>query len=42
MRMAKVKIGEVAREYKATVKDAVDLPVVGLEHLIPGQVELTQ
>ena len=40
--MAKVKLGEVAREYKATVKDAVDLPVVGLEHLIPGQVELTQ
>ena len=42
MRMAKVKLSEVAREYKATVKDAVDLPVVGLEHLIPGQVELTQ
>ena len=40
--MAKVKLGEVAREYKATVKDAVDLPVVGLEHLTPGQVELTQ
>ena len=40
--MAEVKLGEVAREYKATVKDAVDLPVVGLEHLIPGQVELTQ
>ena len=40
--MAKVKLGEVAREYKATVKDAVDLPVVGLEHLIPGQVELIQ
>ena len=40
--MAKVKLGDVAREYKATVKDAVDLPVVGLEHLIPGQVELTQ
>lgn len=42
MRMAKVKLGEVAKEYKATVKDAADLPVVGLEHLIPGQVELTQ
>ena len=40
--MAKVKLGEVAREYKATVKDVVGLPVVGLEHLIPGQVELTQ
>lgn len=40
--MAKVKLGEVAKEYKATVNDAVDLPVVGLEHLIPGQVELTQ
>ena len=40
--MAKVKLGEVAKEYKATVKDAADLPVVGLEHLIPGQVELTR
>lgn len=40
--MAKVKLGEVAREYKETVKDVVGLPVVGLEHLIPGQVELTQ
>lgn len=40
--MAKVKLGEVAKEYKATVKDTANLPVVGLEHLIPGQVELTQ
>ena len=40
--MAKVKLGDVAREYKSTVKDAVDLPNVGLEHLIPGEIELTQ
>ena len=40
--MAKVKLGDVARECKLTVKDAKGLPIVGLEHLIPGQVELTQ
>lgn len=40
--MAKVKLGDVAREYKSTVKDAADLPNVGLEHLIPGEIELTQ
>ena len=40
--MAKVKLGDVAREYKSTVKDAVDLPNVGLEHLTPGEIELTQ
>lgn len=40
--MAKVKLGEVAREYKATVRDSADLPIVGLEHLIPGEIELTQ
>ena len=40
--MAKVKLGDVARECKLTVKDAKGLPTVGLEHLIPGQVELTQ
>lgn len=40
--MAKVKLGEVAREYKSTVKAAANLPIVGLEHLTPGQVELTQ
>lgn len=40
--MAKVRLGEVARECKSTVKDTTGLPVVGLEHLIPGQIELTQ
>lgn len=40
--MAKVKLGEVAREYKSTVKEAADLPNVGLEHLIPREIELTQ
>ena len=40
--MAKVKLGDVAREYKSTVKDAANLPNVGLEHLIPGEIELTQ
>ena len=40
--MAKVRLGEVARECKSTVKDTTGLPIVGLEHLIPGQIELTQ
>ena len=40
--LAKVKLGDVAREYKSTVKDAANLPNVGLEHLIPGEIELTQ
>lgn len=41
-RMPKVRLGDVAREYKSTVKDAADLPTVGLEHLTPGEIELTQ
>ena len=40
--MAKVRLGEVARECKSTVKDTTGLPIVSLEHLIPGQIELTQ
>ena len=40
--MSKVKLGDVARECKSTVKDSSGLPNVGLEHLIPGQIELTQ
>ena len=38
--MARVKLGEVAREYKATVKDTSGLPIVGLEHLTPGEISL--
>jgi len=38
--MARVKLGEVAREYKATVKDTSGLPIVGLEHLTPGDISL--
>ena len=38
--MSKVKLGEVAREYKATVKSSVGMPTVGLEHLIPGEILL--
>ena len=40
--MAKVKLGDVAREYKSTVRDAEGLPIVGLEHLLPGEITLTQ
>ncbi len=40
--MARVKLGDVAREYKATCGDQKEgLRVVGLEHLIPQQIILT-
>lgn len=39
--MAKVKLGDVAKEYKATIKDNTGLPIVGLEHLTPGEIALT-
>ena len=38
--MARVKLGDVAREYKATIKETADLPIVGLEHLTPGEITL--
>lgn len=38
--MALVKLGDVAREYKATIKNAAGLPVVGLEHLTPRELIL--
>ena len=40
--MARVKLGDIAREYKATCGDQKEgLRVVGLEHLIPQQIILT-
>lgn len=40
--MPMVKLGEVAREYKETCKgDKGNLPIVGLEHLIPENINLT-
>lgn len=40
--MAKVKLGDVAREYKETCKtDKSGLPIVGLEHLTPREIQLT-
>lgn len=40
--MARVKLGEVAREYKAVCKGSKDgLPVVGLEHLTPQDITLS-
>lgn len=40
--MAKVKLGEVAREYKKTVTvKSADAKIVGLEHLIPQEVTLS-
>lgn len=41
--MAKVKLGDVAFEYKQTYKDnQTKVPHVGLEHLIPGDVKLSR
>lgn len=40
--MAKVKLGDVAREFKENCKGGKDgLPIVGLEHLIPEEITLT-
>lgn len=40
--MSKVKLGDVAREYKETCKGSKDgFPIVGLEHLIPEEITLT-
>ena len=40
--MSKVRLGDVAAEVRETSKSPVGLPVVGLEHLIPGEITLTQ
>ena len=41
--MSRVKLGDVAREHKETVKgDKSNYPIVGLEHLIPENIRLTQ
>lgn len=40
--MRKVKLGDVAIEHKETCKGSKDgYPIVGLEHLVPGEVTLT-
>ena len=39
--MPKVKLGEVATEYKSTIKNNDGYPVVGLEHFTPGDISLT-
>ena len=40
--MSKVKVGEVAIEHKETCKgNKADYPVVGLEHLVPEELNLT-
>ena len=38
--MPKVMLGEVAKEYKSTIKDHTGMPVVGLEHIEPEELEL--
>lgn len=40
--MSKVRLGDVAEEVRETIKDATGMPVVGLEHLVPGEIELSQ
>ena len=39
--MARVKLGDVAKEFKSTIKDSTGFPVVGLEHLIPCEIALS-
>src|SRR4051812_45769461 len=40
--VVKVRLGDVAREYKETCKGSKDgFPIVGLEHLIPEEINLT-
>lgn len=38
--MPKVRLGDVAREYKETLKQTKGLPIVGLEHISPGELKL--
>ena len=38
--MSKMMLGEVAKEYKSTIKDHTGMPVVGLEHIEPEELEL--
>lgn len=38
--MAIVKLGDVAREYKITIKNSAGYPIVGLEHLTPSEIDL--
>ena len=40
--MPRVKLGDVAREYKAVNKNSNNLPIVGLEHLTLGDISLEQ
>ena len=40
--MSKVRLGNVAIEVRETSKNPEGLPVVGLEHLIPGEITLAQ
>lgn len=41
--MSRVKLGDVAREHKETIKgDKSNYPIVGLEHLIPENIRLIQ
>lgn len=39
--MPRVKLGDVAREYKSVVKNTSGFPVVGLEHLTPCEIALS-
>lgn len=38
--MAIVKLGDVAHEYKTTIKNSSGYPIVGLEHLTPSEIDL--
>lgn len=40
--MSKVCLGDVAIEVRETIKNPAGMPVVGLEHLVPGEIKLSQ
>ena len=40
--MSKVKLGDVAKEVRESRKEAQGLPVVGLEHMDPGELQLSR
>ena len=40
--VSNVCLGDVATEVRETTKNSTGMPVVGLEHLVPGEIELSQ
>ena len=40
--MSRVKLGDVAVEVRESTKQPEGMPIVGLEHLTPGDLQLSQ